>query len=152
MPIYTKTGSFVNGSAPGISASFLNAVETQLVAVPYGINPLTPYQLANNSIITSGSTNTYTCTGGATGVPSGAVMAYLNCFFTPGSAGTYATLCKHGVAWGNGSQPMVGTSANATNIVGGSVWVQLDGSGQIDVKANTGACNGFYLWIYAYAY
>lgn len=30
---YTKTGPFVNGSAPGISANFLNNVETVLLAV-----------------------------------------------------------------------------------------------------------------------
>lgn len=31
MPNYVKTGTFVNGSAPGISAAFLNAIERVFV-------------------------------------------------------------------------------------------------------------------------
>lgn len=153
MPAYTRNGPFTNGGAPGIDATFLNAVEDNLVGAPYGLTMLsTPYMLASNATINNGNTNTYTCTGGSTGVPTGATAVLLNAFFTPSAAGTSARFSPHGTAWAAGQYPICGDSANATNINTQNFVCPLDSGGQIDVKASGGNVVGIYLGIAGYIY
>src|SRR6266702_1096685 len=70
---YTKAGPFVNGSAPGINATFLNNVETWLATVSSVLNPP-----SNASTIRISSYNTI-----KNGSSSGTMTVY-ECF-APGS-------------------------------------------------------------------
>jgi non-ribosomal peptide synthetase component F len=152
MPVYTKTGSFTNGAAPGISAAFLNNVETALVYSQYGMVIVTPYTVINNATINSGNTNTQTYTGGSTGVPSGAKAVLINTFFTPGSAGMSVLYTPHGTAWSAGNYPAVWVTSDTSHIVGWSGFVVVDANGQLDVKANNGQAVGIYVVINGYLY
>jgi hypothetical protein len=129
----------------------MNKIESQLAAVQYGTNIITPFHIINNVTINVNNTNTYTCTGGSTGVPTGALAVFMNLFFTPSVAGTFASITPQGTAWNNGNYPIVGTAFNATNICGGSFLAILNSSnGQIDVKAQVGNLVGMHAWLYAY--
>lgn len=152
MPIYTKTGPFTNGGAPGISAGFLNGVETALVNAQYGMVIVTPFTSINNATITSGNTNTPTLTGGSTGVPSGAKAVLINTFFTPGTAGMSVLYTPHGTAWSSGNYPAIWVTSDTSHIVGWSGFVVVDSNGQLDVKANGGNAVGIYVVINGYLY
>lgn len=108
-----------------------------------------PYMLASNATINSGSTNNYTCTG-VGGVPSGALGVWLNIFYTPSAAGTSCEVTPHGTSWAAGQYPLVGSAANGTNVVCGQILTALDGSGKIDVHAASGNLVGIYIGMFAY--
>jgi len=149
MPAYTPT-TWVNDVTP-TNATNLNKIETQLAAVQYGTNIVTPYQLANNATINSGNTNTYTCTGGSTGVPTGAKAVFCNAYYTASAGGTFASFTPQGTAWSNGNYPII--AAPTAALYSGSFLAALNASnGQLDVKANSGNLVGIYLWLYAYIY
>jgi len=141
VPIYTRTGPWTNNSPPGISQAFLTAAENQLAAVQYGFNVLaSPYSLASNVTINSGVTNTYTCTGGATGATAGATAILLAGYFNAATLYSYLQFAPHSgslgqyMSWGNIQVTGINGTINASGLV------PCDGSGKIDVKANTGNC------------
>jgi hypothetical protein len=109
----------------------------------------TPFAHSSNGTLNSGNTVNFTAWGNG-GVPSGAIGIFVNAFFTPSAAGTFATFTPHGTVWSNGNYPAVGTAFNSTNICMGSFILPLDASGKFDVKANSGNCVGFYIQMYGY--
>jgi hypothetical protein len=96
----------------------------------------TPFQITTNPTLTSGSTNTYTCAGGGTGVPSGAVAVIINAQITSSSAGAYALAGPHGATLAF-NYPIVGLIQTANAYAAGTIIVPL-ASSQIDVKAVSG--------------
>ena len=150
MPAYTPT-TWVNGVTPA-NATNLNHIETQLAAVQYGANIVTPFTVISNATINSGNTNTQTYTGGSTGVTSGAKAILINTFFTPGSAGMSVLYTPHGTAWSNGNYPAIWVTSDTSHICGWSGFVVCDANGQIDVKANAGNAVGIYVVINGFIY
>ncbi len=61
MPDYSRYGPFVNGSAPGISASFLNAIETVFVQ-PSGGTETGHYRVLGGSYATGAVLGTWITT------------------------------------------------------------------------------------------
>lgn len=149
MPLYTPTNWQNNVTA--VNQTNMNKIEAQLAAAQYGLNMCTPYQLANNVTINSGNTNTYTCTGGSTGVTSGSKAVLLTGYFTEGTAAGYVTFCPQGTAWSNGNYPLC--AAPTAALYSFFIIATLNASnGQIDVKAVSGNCIGLYLWINGFIY
>lgn len=109
----------------------------------------TPYHLTTNPTISAGSTTTLTCTGGATGVPSGAKAVLIGIgIFSNTSGGGYVQGAPHGGTFGQYwglSGPVAGQYT-----VGGMVIAPVDSNGQIDVKANVQACVLQDWYIYGY--
>jgi len=142
-----------NITTDGTGVITCKSITTTKQGAMQGVFLCTPYQLANNTTINNGNTTNYACTGGATGVPTGAKAVFMNMFFTPSAAGTFASITPQGTGWGNGNYPVVGTAFNGTNICAGSFLAVLNSSnGQIAVTANGGNLAGVYLWLYAYVY
>jgi hypothetical protein len=141
--------TWING-VDATNQTRMNAIENGIVGTP-GLYMVAPYQLANNVTINSGSTNTYTCTGGSTGVTSGAKAALLTGYFTEGTAGGFVSITPQGTAWNNGNYPTLAapTAALYSFFVIASLNVS---NGQIDVKANSGNCVGLFLWINGYVH
>lgn len=147
MPSYTRT-TWVNGTTPA-NATNLNNIESQLASVQFGMNIITPFQLANNTSISSGATTTYTCTG-VGGVPSGAVAVFVSGQFTASAINTQALFTPHSVTWNNDNYPSV--NAQVASITTFAFMLPLSVSGQIDVKSTTGNMTAFFLWMYAYVF
>lgn len=98
----------------------------------------TPYQLTSNPTLNSGSTTTLSCTGGSTGVPSGASAVMLGIgLFSDTSGGGYVTLAPHGGTQGD-YWGLAGPNANQYTL--GFGICPVDSNGQIDVKANGQNC------------
>lgn len=112
----------------------------------------TPYLLLNAVTINSAVVNTYTVTGGATGVPTGATGILFSIYGTGASAGGWLSLKPHGATVANNSNyPMVGLVqvAGATPAAFGMVAVS---GGQIDVSANSSNFTGINMSIYGYIF
>lgn len=77
--------------------------------------------------------NTYTVTGGSTGVPTGAIAVLLAIGIFANTANGYVTIAPHGGSLAGGPYP--GLTGVGTAYTLGSCIVPHSG-GQIDVKAN----------------
>lgn len=157
---YTNYGPFTDGSSPGISASFLNALETFLDTINSAATNShisadssgnitaatgqlrnvtflgTQYQLTTNPTLNSGNTNTYTVTGGSTGVPTSAIAVILQIGIFANTAGGYVTIAPHGASMAAGGFIAGLTGAVASQYTLAQVTIPHSG-GQIDVKANS---------------
>lgn len=177
---YVQYGPFDDGGAPGISSSFLNPLETFLLSLNsaahdpnissngsgnmtatsyatangtvHGTSFLaTPYAVASNISMTNGATNTYTCTGGLTGVPTGAVGVLIAYAYNSGATNTCITFTPHGAVWSNGNYPASMPEATASAIGAfGSATVPLDSNGKMDVKCANANITALYVQIYGY--
>src|ERR1041385_3311810 len=134
MASHTLTGPFTDGSSPGVSASFLNSVENDLVAAGAIYFLGTPYHLTTNPTVNAGSTTRLTCTGGSTGVPTGAKGVLIGVGLVSNkSRGGYVQIYPTGATAGqyaNFSGPVAGQYTT------GFVIVPVSAGGQITVKAN----------------
>lgn len=111
----------------------------------------TPYTFINGATINSGVTNTYTLTGGSTGVPTGAKAAWVNCYYTSATPGAFVQMFLHGATLTDLSYyPIFGIVQVNGVVVTGSAWVPLDASGQADAKANNANCTGIHASIMGY--
>ena len=93
----------------------------------------------NGASIAADVTKTYTLTGGASGIPLGALGVVYKAFFTCNTAGAFVQMGPHGVGSLTGYAalgllPLAGGILNAMGIM------QVDASGSVDVKANGGTC------------
>ncbi len=94
-----------------------------------------PFQLTTNPTVTSGTTTTLTCTGGGTGVPTGAIAVLLNVQLYSITAGGTCQIGPHGSTPGNYINLTPQWSTNNTYTGMGMVIAPLSTGGQIDVKA-----------------
>jgi hypothetical protein len=108
---------------------------------------IAPYQQINSAVIASGSTSTYTVTGGAPGIPLGALAVVYKAFFTSPTAGASIHIAPHSGAIS--SYATIGNLPAANATLNGVGIVPVDASGQIDIKANTGNCT---VTLYTYGY
>ena|SRR5260221_11482839 len=150
MPAYTPT-TWINGST-AVNQTNMNHIETQLTAVQYGVNILaTPYVLLAAATLTAGTVNTYTVTGGGTGIPAGAIAVLLQCSFSSASTGPWIQFAPH-----SGDLAKYMTLGNITTSGSGGtingVGIQpIDTSGKMDVRANSANCT-VTVNIYGYVY
>jgi hypothetical protein len=95
------------------------------------------YQQISGVTINSGMTSTFTIWGNGN-IPSGALGIVFSANFTSSSAGSYLQIGPHGANLSNyqalGNLPAANSFLNTNGIV------QLDSSGKIDIKANSGNC------------
>lgn len=146
---YTQVGPFVDGSSPGVQASFLNGVETALQSGGMTYWLATPYHLTTNPTVNNGSTTTLTCTGGSTGVPTGAKGVILGIgLFSNTAGGGYVNIYPTGAANPGQYANFSGPVANQYTL--GSCTVPLSAGGQITVKANVQNCVLQDWYIYGY--
>ncbi len=95
-------------------------------------------QQVNAVVINSGVTNAYTLPGGGSGIPVGALGVLYKAFFTSPTVGASIALAPHGGTIGN--YQAVGNIQVANQYCNGGGLLQLDASGQIDIKAQNGNC------------
>lgn len=108
---------------------------------------VTPFQQLNAVTINAGTTNTYTLTGGGTGIPAGAHAVLARAFYGSATVGAYVQFAPHS---GSIDQYWVlGNTSVASQNVGGNAILPVDANGQVDVKANTGNCT---VTMYTYGY
>lgn len=105
-----------------------------------------PYHLTSSVVINVGSTNTYTATGGATGVPAGAKAVLMEVVANASNSGNYINFGPHGGI--NVGLPTIGNFAGAT--INHSFIVPVDVNGQIDVKSNGTGTTTVDSYIYGY--
>lgn len=109
--------------------------------------------LFSSTTINNGATNTQTCTGGSTGVPSGAKGVWINAFYTSATSGAFIQISPHAATITNTSwYPVLGIVQVSGVIVTGSSLVAVDGSGMIDFKASNANCTGAQASIMGYVY
>jgi len=93
----------------------------------------TPYHLTTNPTVTNGNTTTLTCTGGATGVPTGAKGVLLGIGINCATAGGNVLIAPLGGPYG---QYMALSGQVASQYTTGFGIAPLSAGGQIGVKAN----------------
>lgn len=93
----------------------------------------TPFHLTTNPTVNNGVTSTLTCTGGSTGVPTGAIAVFLGIGINCATAGGNVLIAPHGGTLG---QYMALTGQVAGQYTTGFGLAPLDSTGKIDVKAN----------------
>jgi hypothetical protein len=106
MANYVRTGPFVNGTVPGISAAFLNAVEAVLEQPSGGVET-GKYFLNSGSSVSGFQFGTYTCSLSRTAVPVSAVVDAADVGASNCVGGATSSLSANGF--------MVNTSSNAVN-------------------------------------
>jgi hypothetical protein len=111
--------------------------------IPSGTNGVTfvaGYQQITNVTISSGTTQTFTLTGGSSGIPTGATGVIYKVYFSSPSSNVniYIQLAPHGGIIG--SYGSVGNTDNLNQTINGMGVLQIDSNGKIDIKANNGDC------------
>jgi hypothetical protein len=97
---------------------------------------VTGYQQINGVTVPSGTTQSFTLTGGSSGVPVGALGVIYKVYFSSSSAGAYIQLAPHG-----GTISIYDSLGNIiSQTINGMGVLQVDGNGMIDIKANGGDC------------
>ncbi len=96
------------------------------------------FQQINAQTINSGNTSTFTLTGSG-GIPAGALGVIYKAYFTSATVGAYIQLAPHGAS-DITAYESIGNIQVANASVNGGGLLQLDSSGKIDIKANTGNC------------
>lgn len=99
---------------------------------------VTGFKQINASVITAGSTSTFTLTGSG-GIPGGALGVFYKAFFTSATVGAYLQIAPHGAS-DITAYETVGNIQVANATINGCGVLQLDSNGQIDIKANNGNC------------
>ena len=122
-----------------VIAIFANGTSGLPAPAPGRVTFVSGYRQINGDAITVGSTNTYTLTGGSSGIPSGALGVLYKAFFSSATVGAYVQLAPHAAtdmsAYGSiGNSTVAGSSLNGMGVL------QVDATGKIDIKANVGTC------------
>lgn len=121
-----------------VIATFANGSNGLPAPAPGRVVFVTGFRQINAAAITSGVTQTFTLSG-AGGIPSGALCVVFKAFFTSPTVGTFITITPHAPADSN-AYVTQGNIQVANAFINGGGLVQLDGNGQIDIKANMGNC------------
>lgn len=131
-----------------VLAVYPNASQGVPVPAPGRLVFVSGYQQFLNQTINAGSVSTFTLTGGTSGIPLGALGVLYKVFFTSATVGAYIQLAPH-AASDITAYASIGNLAIANGSVNGTGLLQLDASGRVDVKANTGTCT---VTFYTYGY
>jgi hypothetical protein len=115
---------------------------------PGRVTFLNGYSQLSASVIAASSINTYTLTGGASGIPAGALGVLYKAYFTSATAGSYILLAPHGAA-DISAYAAIGNLPAVNAFLDGCGLLAVDGQGRIDIKANGGACT---VTLYTYGY
>ncbi len=130
-----------------VLATFANGTSGFPAPPPGRLTFVSGYRQINNDTITSGTTNTYTLTGGSSGIPQGATAIAYKAYFSSPTVGAFIQIAPHGAditayaALGN--TPIASSTLDETGLL------PVDATGKIDIKANTGACT---VSLYTYGY
>ncbi len=122
-----------------VLATFANGASGFPTPVPGRPTFVTGYRQINNDTIAAGNTNTYTLTGGSSGIPQGATGVLYKAYFSSPSVGANIQLAPHGAA-DMSAYATIGALAVAGNTLGGMGLLQVDAAGRLDIKANAGTC------------
>lgn len=122
-----------------VIAAFANGSSGLPAPAPGRVTFVAGYRQFNAVVINSGNTQTFGVTGGASGVPSGASGVLYKAYFTSPTVGAYITITPHNPADPN-AYATLGNLAVANGYINGGGLLQVDSSGQIDIKANGGNC------------
>lgn len=106
------------------------------------------FQQLNAVSIPTSTPLTTTLTGGASGIPSGALGVVYKALFSSATAGTSITLAPHGASNGNAYASIGNLPAANATLHGGGL-LPVDVNGQITITANGDTCS---VTLYTYAY
>ncbi len=130
-----------------VLATFANGTSGFPTPPPGRLTFVNGYRQINGDVLAAGTTNTYTLTGGSSGIPQGATAILYKVYFSSPTIGASIQLAPHGsdiTAYAaHGNIPV----ANST--INGMGQLSVDTTGRIDIKANTGTCT---LTFYTYGY
>ena len=121
-----------------VIATFANGTNGLPSPAPGRVVFVSGFRQINAVVINSGSTSTFTLAG-AGSIPYGALGVVYKAFFTSSTVGAYITITPHAPS-DNNAYATLGNIQIANAYVNGGGLLQLDGNGQIDIKANTGNC------------
>ncbi|HEX3640861.1 MAG TPA: hypothetical protein VHV10_06190, partial [Ktedonobacteraceae bacterium] len=122
-----------------VLAVYPNASQGIPVPTPGRIVFVAGYQQFQNQAINAGVVSTFTLTGGISGIPVGALGVLYKAYFTSATVGAYIQLAPH-AASDITAYASIGNLDVANGFLNGTGLLQLDASGRIDVKANSGTC------------
>ena len=122
-----------------VIATFANGASGLPTPPPGRIVFVTGYRQINAVAIASGATQTFTVTGGGSGIPYNALGVVYKAYFTSATVGTFITLTPHAPSDAN-AYATIGNLAVANGYLNGGGLLQVDANGQIDIKANMGSC------------
>ena len=105
------------------------------------------YQQFHNVPLAAGATQTFTLTG-ASGIPTGVLGVLYKAFFTSPTVGAFIQLAPHGAS-DITAYASIGNIAVANGYLDAMGVLQVDATGSLDIKANTGACT---VTLYTYGY
>jgi hypothetical protein len=106
------------------------------------------YLQMSGATIAAGGTNTYTLTGGISGIPTEVTGIVFKAYFTSVSSGAYIQLAPHGAS-NIGAYASIGNLPAGGGVLNGGGLLAVDSSGKIDIKANVGNCT---VTLYTYGY
>src|ERR1019366_8715491 len=122
-----------------VLATFVNGSSGFPTPPPGRLTFVNGYRQINSDTITAGSTNTYTLTGSSSGIPQGASGVLYKAFFSSPTAGAYIHIAPH-AASDITAYATIGNIPGASGTLDGMGLLQVDVTGKIDIKANTGTC------------
>jgi len=131
-----------------VLAVYPNGSQGVPVPAPGRIVFVNGYQQLLNQVVNSGSISTFTLSGGGSGIPAGALGVLYKAFFSSPSAGAYIQLAPHAAADIN-AYTSIGNLPLANGFLNGTGMLQIDSTGRIDIKANSGTCT---ITLYTYGY
>jgi hypothetical protein len=131
-----------------VLAVYPNASQGIPVPTPGRLVFVAGYQQFSNQSINAGAVSTFTLTGGASGIPVGALGVLYKAYFTSATVGAFIQLAPH-AASDITAYATIGNLAIASGFFNGTGFLQLDANGRIDIKANTGTCT---VTLYTYGY
>jgi hypothetical protein len=156
-----RTSTLINGSLCAVlffdETNFSDAVVLAVYSGDASSVPTPPpgrvtfvqsYKQISGDTIASGTTNTYTLTANGSGIPAGALGVLFKAYFSSPTANAYMQLAPH-AASDITAYVSMGNLPTANNTINATGFLPVDGSGSIDVKANTGTCT---LTLYTYGY
>lgn len=130
-----------------VLATFTNGSSGFPTPPPGRLTFVDGYRQINNDTLTAGSTNTYTLTGGSSGIPQGASAILYKAVFSSPTVGAFIQIAPH--AADITAYAAVGNIALASGTLDGTGLLPVDGTGKIDIKASTGTCT---VSLYTYGY
>jgi hypothetical protein len=130
-----------------VLATFANGTSGFPAPPPGRLTFVNGFHQITSDVITAGTTNTYTLTGGSSGIPQGATAIVYKAFFSSPTVGAFIQLASHGsditACAALGNTPIANSTLDGTGLL------PIDASGKIDIKANTGTCT---VNLYTYGY
>jgi len=120
-----------------VIAAYPNASEGIPTPPPGRTTFTTGFRHINASVINAGVTTSFTITGSG-GIPAGALGVIYKAFFTSATVGAYIELAPKGATITD--YESVGNLSAANDYMNGCGVLQMDSTGKIDIKANTGNC------------